>query len=141
MTCSSRGCVDFEEARGERVGIEPEQGADLGGGRQVLVELLFLQAVAEADVFGDERPSALALDDDPGVLELQVGALDRDDRDAQIDRKCPNRRDFLAWLPVTDGDAVPDLLDDLQVHGAGIRLRYCEHSGHINIHSVPNRCS
>ena len=59
-------------------------------------------------------------------------------RDAQIDRKCPDRRDFLARLPVADGDAMPDLLHDLEVHGAAVRLRYCEHSVHINIHSVHN---
>ena len=50
------------------------------------------------------------------------------------------RIDGISWpgLPVADGDAVPDLLDDLQVHRAGVRLRYCEYSVHINIHSVHN---
>ena len=94
--------------------------------------------VPEVGVVGHERPPALARDDHAGVLELEVGALDRDDADAQVDRKCPDRRDLLARLPVADGDAVPDLLHDLEVHRPGVRLRYCEYSVHINIHSVHN---
>jgi hypothetical protein len=31
---------------------------------------------------------------------------------------------------------MPDLLHDLEVHGTTIRLRYCEHIVHINIHSM-----
>ncbi len=104
----------------------------------MLVELLLLQARAEVGVLGHERAPALALDDDAGMLELEVGALDGDHRNPKIDRKCPNRRDFLARLPVADRDAMPDLLHDLEVHGAPVGLRYCEHSVHIDIHSVPN---
>jgi hypothetical protein len=36
---------------------------------------------------------------------------------------------------------MPDLFHDLEIHGAPIRLRYCEHIVHINIHSMHDRIS
>jgi hypothetical protein len=36
---------------------------------------------------------------------------------------------------------MPDLFHDLEIHGAPIRLRYCEHIVHINIHSMHDSTS
>ena len=63
------------------------------------------------DVLGDERPAALALDDDAGVLELEVGALDGDDRRRADRPQAPESTGFpgpaASPRPRRDGGSAP----------------------------------
>ena len=68
----------------------PSCWPDAGGGGQVLVELFFLQFAGEAVDVGHERAFSMAGDDDALVLEVEIGALDGDDADAQGSCKCPD---------------------------------------------------
>jgi len=56
----------------------------------VLVELLGLQLAREAVDVGHEGAFPMARDDDALVFEVEIGALDRDDADAEGSCKCPD---------------------------------------------------
>jgi hypothetical protein len=47
-----------------------------------------------------------------------------------------DRRDGLTFRPVTNHNPLPDLLHDLEVHGAFIGLRKCKGSVHLCIDSI-----
>src|SRR6185437_13222433 len=76
----------------------------------------------EVRSLGDPRRLPVVGDDDALALEFEVGAFDRDDADPQGDCELADRRYLGVARPVPDGDALPDLLDDLQIHGAPVGL-------------------
>ena len=101
---------------------QSELEADVDGRGEVRIELVTTQLRPEVGAVGDERSLALPRHDDPVALELEVGALDGDDADLHSRRKRPDRRDLLTRLPVPDRNAPPDLLHDLEIHGAAVGL-------------------
>ena len=126
----------FAKALLELPGPEAELASDLGGPREMAVELLFPEVLLEPDVLGDERSPALAGREDPCVLELEVGALDGDHADPRGRGEGTDRRDLLPRPPVADRDEPADLLDDLLVHRPRIGVRDGERCVHINIHTI-----
>jgi hypothetical protein len=59
-------------------------------------------------------------------FELQIGAFRDDDAHPDLDRKCAYRRQFVPRQPVADGNPVPDLLHQLQVHRAPVGLGHSQ---------------
>ena len=88
----------------------------------MLVELFFLQLAGEAVDVGHERALAMAGDDHALAFEVEVGALDGDDADRRSAASARIDGNSLPGSPVAGGDALPDLLHDLQIHGAGVGL-------------------
>src|ERR1700761_6850922 len=79
-------------------------------------------------------------DDHPFALQFVIGTLDGDDAYLQGNSKLADRRDRLTFRPVTNHNPLLDLLHDLEVHGALIRLRKCKGSVHLYIDSI-YRCT
>ena len=95
------------------------------------VELAAPQLRAEPGALGDERPFALSGDDHAFALELEIRALDGDHADLHRRRKRPDRRDLLPGRPVAHGDATPDLLHDLEIHGPPVGVGDDELTVHV----------
>ena len=79
----------------------------------------------------DRRALAVLRHDDALALELEIGALDGDHADAEGDGELADRRDLLPGGQSPIGDALLDLLHDLQVHRPSIGLRNDEPVTHI----------
>src|SRR5271155_1286299 len=106
----------------------------------MLFQLLLAQASAQALGRCYVRTLAMVSDDDAFTLQFVIGTLDGDDAYLKVDGKLPDGRDRLTFRPVADDNPLLDLLHDLQVHGALIRLRKCEGSGHLCIYSIYRCC-
>ena len=61
-------------------------------------------------------------DDDAVAFEIEIGALDGDAADTQLRGQPPDRRLFTARGPLARGNALADLLHDLQIQGSGVGL-------------------
>src|SRR3954471_11028714 len=75
-------------------------------------------------------------DDDAVAFEVEIRALDRDDADVEFNRQLADRGQRVPGWPVPDGDAPPDLLDDLEVHRAAIAMGEDDASEHLYILSI-----
>jgi hypothetical protein len=74
--------------------------------------------------------------DDAFAFQFQVCPLDRDYADLKIDSKLTNGRNSLACGPVSDSNPLYDLLHDLEVDRALVRLRDGEGAAHLYILSI-----
>ena len=101
---------------------QAEESAETDGVFEMLGQILAPEPGAHLRVGGDGRAFPVLRHDDPLAFELEVGALDRDDADAQRDGQLANRGDLLPASPVSGGDSLVDLLHDLEVHRPSIGL-------------------
>jgi hypothetical protein len=74
--------------------------------------------------------------DHPFALQFQVCPLDRDHTDAKRGGKLAYGGDFLPLGPLPNRYPLLDLLHDLQIHGATIRLRNEQITVHVYILSI-----
>src|ERR1700722_7715713 len=75
-------------------------------------------------------------DDDAFAFHFVIRTFDGDDAYLKVDGKLADRRDGLTFRPVTNHNPLFDLLHDLEVHGALVRLRKCKGSVHLCIDSI-----
>src|ERR1700677_1346371 len=102
----------------------------------MLFQFLLTQASAQARDRRYVRALAMLGDDDAFSFQFVIGTLDGDDAYLKVDGKLADGGYRLTFRPVTDHNALLDLLHDLEIHGALIRLRQCKGSEHLCIDSI-----
>jgi hypothetical protein len=107
---------------GDFVAAEAKQIAKPSHLLKVLGEFFMEETRGQVRIGGYDRAFALLGKDDAFALEFEVGAFDRDDAYAQGHGELANGGDFFSGRPFSNGDALFDLLHDLQIHWAAVRL-------------------
>src|ERR1700689_5394901 len=102
----------------------------------MLFQFLLTQSSAQARDRRYVRALAMLGDDDAFSFQFVIGTLDGDDAYLKVDGKLADGGYRLAFRPITDHNPLLDLLHDLEIHGALIRLRKCKGSEHLCICSI-----
>src|SRR5262245_35009512 len=113
---------DLLEPRGQLLIRETEQAPHPQRRREVFIQFVLGVFGRELCTVRDERALAVPRDDDAFAFELEIRALDGNHAHADLDGELADRRNLVPRRPVAQGDAVTDLLFDLQVHRPRIGL-------------------